>query len=73
MLPKDSKARHAGKAEVLSQTLVVDHYTIQKPGDKPIPYSEEGFKEAAVQWLVEMDQVFFFLCIFKIQIYSHMW
>ncbi|KAF8803118.1 hypothetical protein BYT27DRAFT_7305410, partial [Phlegmacium glaucopus] len=57
MLPRDSKARRDAEREHLSQTLVEDHYTVQKPEDKPVLYSNELFKEAAIQWLVEMDQV----------------
>ncbi|KAF8809281.1 hypothetical protein BYT27DRAFT_7187967, partial [Phlegmacium glaucopus] len=56
MLPRDSKARRDAEREHLSQTLVEDHYTVQKPEDKPVPYSNELFKEAAIQWLVETDQ-----------------
>ena len=41
------------------QTLVEDHYKIQKPEDKPVPYSDERFRDAAIQWLVETDQVLF--------------
>jgi hypothetical protein len=65
-LPSDSKARRVAQAEVLLQTLVEDHYTLQKPGDKPITYSDELFKEAAIQWLVETDQVFFSLSFVRI-------
>jgi hypothetical protein len=65
MLPSDSKACHVVQAEVLSQTLVEDHYMVQKLGNKPITYSDELFKEVAIQWLVETDQVFFFLSLQK--------
>jgi hypothetical protein len=61
MLPSDSKAHCVAQAEVFLQTLVEDHYTVQKLGDKPITYSDELFKEVAIQWLVEMDQVVFSL------------
>lgn len=57
MLPGDSKARRVKKTEQLSQTLVEDHYEIQRPEDKPKPYSHELWREAAIQWLVETDQV----------------
>ncbi len=59
MLPCDCKVRHVAQAEVLSQTLVEDHYPVQKPGEKPVPYSDEYFKEAAVQWLIETNQYSF--------------
>lgn len=57
MLPGDSKARRNKQKEKLSQTLVDDHYEVQNPEDKPKPYSHELWKEAAIQWLVETDQV----------------
>ena len=62
MLPSDSKARRAALAGSLSQTLIDDHYTVQQPRDEPIPYSDELFKEVAIQWLIETNQVnLFFL------------
>ena len=60
MLPCDSKARRAAQQELRSQTLVKDFYEVQKPEEKPIPYSNELFKEDAIQWLVETDQVLFY-------------
>ncbi|KAF8164679.1 hypothetical protein BJ912DRAFT_863619 [Pholiota molesta] len=56
MLPKDSSARRVAEQEALKQTSVNDHFTVQKPEDKPIAYSDEFFKEAALQWLIETDQ-----------------
>ena len=60
MLPCDLKVRRAAQQELRSQTLVKDFYEVQKPEEKPIPYSNELFKEDAVQWLVETDQVLFY-------------
>ena len=60
MLPSDSKACRAALAKSLSQTLVDDHYAVQQPRDKLIPYSDELFKEVAIQWLIATDQVIFF-------------
>lgn len=61
MLPSDSderrKAAAAEEKRKLSQTFVDDHYKIQTPEDKPIRYTHEIFQEAAIQWLVETDQV----------------
>ena len=57
MLPGDSKARREKAKEKLSQTLVDDHYEVQKPEDKPKPYSHALWQEAAIQWLIETDQV----------------
>ncbi|KAF8172893.1 hypothetical protein BJ912DRAFT_859710 [Pholiota molesta] len=56
MLPKDSSARRAAERDSLKQTAVNDHFSVQKPNEKPIIYSDELFKEAAIQWLVETDQ-----------------
>ncbi|KAF8813024.1 hypothetical protein BYT27DRAFT_7085470, partial [Phlegmacium glaucopus] len=56
MLPRDLKVCRDAEREHLSQTLVEDHYTVQMPKDKPTPYSNELFKEVAIQWLVETDQ-----------------
>ena len=43
--------------ERLQQTQVNDHFEKAQPESKPEPYSDELFKEAAIQWLVETDQV----------------
>lgn len=60
MLPDDAKERRALAHEALKQTQVDDHFTTVAPDDdykKLDPYSHELFKEAAVQWLIETDQV----------------
>lgn len=60
MLPDDAKARRQKDLErALEQTQVNDHFHLVKPEDKPEPYSDNGFREAAIQWLIETDQVFF--------------
>ncbi|KAF8957947.1 hypothetical protein BDZ97DRAFT_1669110, partial [Flammula alnicola] len=57
MLPEDTKARRAAQLEsVLRQTEVDDHFAKENPEDKPKPYSDKLFEEAAIQWLIEMDQ-----------------
>jgi hypothetical protein len=56
MLPDDSAARKLD-ASKLQQGRVDQHFEIVKPEDKPIPYSDVGFREAAIQWLVQTDQV----------------
>lgn len=50
MLPCDSKVRRDADKECITQTLVEDHYKIQKPEDKPVPYSDKLFREAAIQF-----------------------
>jgi hypothetical protein len=58
MIPEDAKARREEAiANAKEQTQVDDHFHHVKPEDKPVPYSDENFKEAAIQWLVETDQV----------------
>ena len=57
MLPKDAKARRAEVANTIKQTVMDEHFLIQKPKDKPKSYSNVLFEEAAIQWLIEMDQV----------------
>ena len=59
MLPEDSKARRDAAAEKLKQSQVDDHFTVILEEEKPMPYSDEFFKEAAIQWLIETDQVSF--------------
>jgi hypothetical protein len=57
MLPEDSKSRKAQVHDKLQQTQVNDHFEKIQPENKPEPYSDDLFKEAAIQWLVETDQV----------------
>ncbi|KIJ89926.1 hypothetical protein K443DRAFT_60052, partial [Laccaria amethystina LaAM-08-1] len=56
MLPEDSKTRRDAAAEKLKQLQVDDHFTVIPEEEKPMPYSDEVFKEAAIQWLIETDQ-----------------
>ncbi|KAF8950694.1 hypothetical protein BDZ97DRAFT_1687043 [Flammula alnicola] len=56
MLPEDTKACQAALLEEMIQTQVGDHFSQAQPEDKPEPYTDEIFKEAAIQWLVETDQ-----------------
>ena len=57
MLPEDTKARRVELHEKLQQTDVPDHFKPAPPKEKPQPYSDEIFMEAAIQWLIETDQV----------------
>ena len=62
MIPEDAKARHEeATANAKKQTQVNDHFHQVNPEDKPAPYSDELFKAAAIQWLIETDQVIFYL------------
>ena len=64
MLPEDSKARRDAAAEKLKQLQVDDHFMVIPEEEKPMPYTDEVFKEAAIQWLIETDQVPF-CCSFE--------
>jgi len=60
MLPEDTKERRAAALERLRQTKVEDHFRTVQLGDKPpppTPYTDELFKEAAIEWLIETHQV----------------
>jgi hypothetical protein len=58
MLPEDTKERRQALTDqTLRQSAVEDHFKPATPEDKPIPYSDELFKEAAIEWLIETNQV----------------
>jgi hypothetical protein len=58
MLPEDAKARREqAAADAKEQTQVDDHFHKLNPEDKPAPYSDVFFREAAIRWLIETDQV----------------
>jgi len=58
MLPEDSKARRAQVLEEnLQQTNVNDHFKPAPKEEKPEPFSDELFKNAAIDWLIETNQV----------------
>ncbi|KAG6871942.1 hypothetical protein C0992_010055, partial [Termitomyces sp. T32_za158] len=58
MLPQDTKARcqEASNARSMEQTTVDSHFQKLEAGGQKILYSNEFFREAAIQWLVETDQ-----------------
>ena len=56
MLPEDTKERREA-LQSLQQSAVDEHFKSVAPEDKPITYSDEIFKEAAIEWLIEMNQV----------------
>ena len=68
MLPDDAKARRAQAHEALKQTQVGDHFTTVDPANdhkKLDPFTQVLFKEAAIQWLVETDQVSRLILLFS--------
>jgi hypothetical protein len=60
MLPEDTKARKADIAAKLQQSQVNNHFPIAVPvprEERPKPYTDKNFEEAAIEWLVITDQV----------------
>lgn len=61
MLPDDTKARREKMTEEnVRQSHVNEHFKVATPEDKPQPYSDEIFNEAAREWLIETNQVCYF-------------
>jgi len=64
MLPDDAKGRREKMTqENVRQSHVDEHFNVATPEDKPQPYSDEIFNEAAREWLIETNQVFYFTSI----------
>ena len=58
MLLQDMKDRQKVLAnELLWQTSVDDHFKPTMAEEKPTPYSDENFKDVAIEWLIETSQV----------------
>ena len=58
MLPKDTQERPKLLVETtLRQSAVDDHFEAALPKAKPVPYTDELFHEAAIEWLIETNQV----------------
>jgi hypothetical protein len=67
MLPEDTKARKADIVAKLQQSQVNNHFpnVVPVPRDeRPKPYTDEVFEEAAIQWLVKTDQVCLLITFF---------
>lgn len=56
MIPEDASARRQ-EADTKEQSQVDDHFVRINPEDRPVPFSDALFKDAAIQWLIETDQV----------------
>ncbi|KAF9463153.1 hypothetical protein BDZ94DRAFT_1218637 [Collybia nuda] len=52
---RDQKLKAAMKSKT-KQTHINLHFQSLEPGEKPKQYSDDLFKEAAIQWLIETDQ-----------------
>jgi hypothetical protein len=71
MLPEDSKARRTQALdENLRQTNVNDHFKLAPIEEKPEPYSDELLKQAAIEWLIETNQVTYLTHISDITLIS---
>jgi hypothetical protein len=58
MLPKDAQERRKSLADTnLRQSAVDDHFKVARPEDKPGLYTDDLFQEAAIEWLIETNQV----------------
>ncbi|KAE9387809.1 hypothetical protein BT96DRAFT_736276, partial [Gymnopus androsaceus JB14] len=57
MIPKDVKIRkNAAEAAAASQTVIDDHAVPLPHKERVLPYSDELFQQAAIEWLIETDQ-----------------
>ena len=58
MLPKDTQERRKSVADqILRQSVVDNHFKPACPEDKPVSYTDNLFHEAAIEWLIEKNQV----------------
>jgi hypothetical protein len=56
MLPKDAKRRRE-QAVADQQPSISGHLKPRAPNEHVVPYTDELFREAAIEWLIETDQV----------------
>ncbi|KDQ58222.1 hypothetical protein JAAARDRAFT_107947, partial [Jaapia argillacea MUCL 33604] len=56
MLREDVEARKAKADLGKTQGTLDGHLCTKDPQERIIPYSNDSFKSAAIQWLVETDQ-----------------
>ena len=56
-LPKHVAKLKADAQSVGHQTSMTDHYKPAEPTERVTPYSDDLFKQAALEWLVQTDQV----------------
>ena len=52
MLPEDTKMRKSAK-----QPSIVEHFDLEDRDARPILYSDKAFETAALEWLIETNQV----------------
>jgi hypothetical protein len=70
-LPKVLKARREQKLaeDRLKQTSIDPHLEERVPKERVIPYSDSLFRQTALEWLIETDQVPFRLTVASSFIY----
>lgn len=56
MLPKDAKRRRE-EATPDQQPSISGHLKPCGPNERVVPYTDERFREAAIEWLIATDQV----------------
>ena len=56
MLPEDAKLRKSATLDKGRQLSVMDHFG-PKDVDRPIPYNDEAFRNATMEWVIETNQV----------------
>jgi hypothetical protein len=56
MLPQDTKQRKSA-AEKSQQSAVTDHFSREDKDARPVPYSDSALETAALEWLIETNQV----------------
>ncbi|KAE9382730.1 hypothetical protein BT96DRAFT_743779, partial [Gymnopus androsaceus JB14] len=57
IIPKDVKIRkNAAEPAAASQTVIDDHAVPLPRKEWVLPYSDELFQQAAIEWLIETDQ-----------------
>lgn len=64
MLLRDTEkqCKEAAEASKKQQTQMGEHFTVATPQDKLEKYTDEGFKTAAIEWVITTNQVWFFNC-----------
>lgn len=57
MLKNDVEARKKQVQASAEQSFIDDHAVPIVPKERAVPYSDELFEQAAIEWLIETDQV----------------
>ena len=53
----ETRKKHA-QASTAKQSFIDDHAVPIPPKERIVPYSDELFEQAAIEWLIETDQVY---------------